>query len=296
MKPEERFFRELKIDTYLRNHVVVFYFITLIIAAALYGGIYLSLQLFENGHYWSLITSGLFAHAFFVITMHDTAHQSLTQRSLDRWIMNTAAGMIILPLYTELFRKYHLLHHAHTNTNLDPLWGSNKKYLFENHRFLYAVLQSLPFVLNFYMLISRTKKEKQAHPFQPRINGWYIAWSFIVALFVIYYVQPPFWFVFGTFGVMTSIGAIRYWGEHMGVDQGKESNTHWFPLGMGIGNHEAHHYYPELSWLSLTIGMWYRSKDTHPIKTVYRLFFDDRFHHYESKRQIQDKEDKSMAN
>jgi fatty acid desaturase len=236
--------------------------------------------LFDKGYYWSLIFSGLFAHAFFVITMHDGAHQSLSATKWDRFIMNTAAGLIILPLYTELFRKYHLLHHAHTNTELDPLWASNKKKLFEEHRLVYAFLQSLPFVLNLFMLLTRTKKEKQAYSFQPKVSLLFILWSFLVAGIVIYWVRPSVWFVLGTFAFMTSIGAVRYWGEHMGIEEGKASNTHWFPLGMGIGNHEAHHYYPELSWLSLTIGMWFRKKDTHPLKTVYRMFFDRRFRHY----------------
>lgn len=285
MRASEKFARELKIEGYLRRHKFLLAVATIIVSGALYLGIYASLVWYEQGHYWTIVCAGLFAHAFFVITMHDGAHQSLTQRKIDRLIMNTAAGLIILPLYTELFRKYHLLHHSHTNTELDPLWGSNKKYLFDKHRFLYAVLQALPFVLNLYMLATRTQKEKQAHPYQPTIGWVYIIWSFIVAGFVVYMVQPPFFFVIGTFGFMTSIGAVRYWGEHMGIANEKESNTHWFPLGMGIGNHEAHHYYPELSWLTLTIGMWFRKKDTHPLKTVYRMMVDPRFRHYSSSKE-----------
>ena len=280
MKASEKFARELKMDAFLRRNPWILASATLLTAGSLYFGIYWAMTLFDAGHYWSIVLSGLFAHAFFVITMHDGAHESLSRTRFDRLIMNTAAGLIILPLYTELFRKYHLLHHAHTNTELDPLWASNKKKLFEKHRLLYAVLQALPFVLNLYMLATRTKKEKQAHPFQPEIGIGYILWSFAVSGAVIYCVLPSVWFVLGTFAFMTSIGAVRYWGEHMGVDPEKESNTHWFPLGMGIGNHEAHHHYPQLSWLTLTIGMWFRKKDTHPLKTVYRMFFDKRFRHY----------------
>lgn len=283
MKASEVYARELKIDAFLRKYPLVLAIVTLIVAGGLYLGIYWSMGLFDKGHYWSIVLSGLFAHAFFVITMHDGAHQSLSTKPLDRFIMNTCSGLIILPLYTEMFRKYHLLHHAHTNTPLDPLWASNKKKLFDEHRLLYAFLQSLPFVLNFYMLATRTEKEKQAHPHQPTVNWYYVLWSFCVAACIVYMVQPSIWFVLGTFAFMTSIGAVRYWGEHMGIEENKDSNTHWFPLGMGIGNHEAHHYYPQISWLSLTIGMWFRKKDTHPLKTVYRMFFNSNFRHYGEK-------------
>lgn len=284
MKAAEVYARELRIDAFLRRNPWVLATVTCIVAGSLYVAIYESMLLFDHGCHWSIVVSGLCAHAFFVITMHDGAHQSLSVTVADRWIMNTSAGLIVLPLYTELFRKYHLLHHAHTNTELDPLWASNKKQLFEEHRLLYAFLQALPFVLNLYMLATRTTREKQAYPFQPEVSVLFIVWSFLVAGCVVYVAQPSPWFVLGTFAFMTSIGAVRYWGEHMGVEEGKDSNTHWFPLGMGIGNHEAHHYYPELSWLSLTIGMWFRKKDTHPLKTIYRMFFDQRFKHYGTRR------------
>lgn len=87
-----------------------------------------------------------------------------------------------------------------------------------------------------------------------------ILWSIIVSAYIIFLFRTPLFFVLGNFAFMTSIGAIRYWGKHMGIEDGKESNTHWFPLGMGIGNHEAHHFFPNLSWLTLTIGSFYRKK------------------------------------
>lgn len=282
MRPSEKYALELKLDCFLRNNPWILATVTVLISGLLYWGIYWTLCLFQDGKYWSIILSGLFAHAFFVITMHDGAHQSLSTTKFDRFIMNTAAGLIILPLYTEMFRKYHLLHHAHTNTALDPLWASNKKRLFEKHRLVYAILQALPFVLNLYMLVTRSEKEKRAYTHQPKISWLYILWSFLVAGTILYFVQPNVFFVLGTFAFMTSIGAVRYWGEHMGIEENKASNTHWFPLGMGIGNHEAHHEYPQLSWLTLTIGMWFRKKDTHPLKTLYLMFFDKRFKHYNS--------------
>ena len=274
--------KEKKIEHYLRKHPFLLYSVTFITAALLYLGIYYSMLLFKEGHYWALILSGLFAHSFFVITMHDGAHQAITGKKIDFYIMNICAGLIVLPLYTELFKKYHLLHHANTNTEDDPLWNEQKKRIFNKNKVLYGVLQCLPFVFNLYILIqpNKTKKDKKKVSIQPALLQ--IILSFIVATTIVIIFKPGIWFVLGTFTVMTTLGAFRYWGEHMGVDHNKQSNTHWFPLGMGIGNHEVHHHYPGYSWLTLTIGLLYRKKDTNPFKSAYRLLFNKDFHHYKN--------------
>lgn len=271
--------KERKIETFLRNNSWLLYTTTVLMAALLYWGIYGAMLLFDEGKYWSLIISGLLAHSFFVITMHDGAHKSITRTKFDYVIMNFCAGLIVLPIYTELFKKYHLLHHAHTNTDNDPLWTPFKAKLFKDKRLTYALLQCLPFAFNLYVLL-QSAKEKKKKPKSTRPNLWQMLLSILVAGTVIFLFRPNVWFVLGTFTVMTSLGAVRYWGEHMGVDDDKESNTHWFPLGMGIGNHEVHHHYPGYSWLTLTIGMLYRDMDTHPTKTIKRMFFDRRFKHY----------------
>lgn len=140
MRPEVVFRRELEIEDFLRRNLLLLGCLSILTATSLYIGIFACMNYYKARHYWISGVSGLLAHAFFVITMHDGAHQSLTQSKYDRWIMNTCSGLIILPIYTELFRKFHLLHHAHTNTELDPLWASNKRNLFEKHRYLYAFL------------------------------------------------------------------------------------------------------------------------------------------------------------
>jgi len=33
---------------------------------------------------------------------------------------------------------------------------------------------------------------------------------------------------------------------------------------MGIGNHETHHHHAHLSWLTLSIGLMYRKRQTNP--------------------------------
>ncbi|MDI1353276.1 MAG: fatty acid desaturase [bacterium] len=263
----------------MRSHKTLLYFSTFSMAAILYFGIALAMQSFRLGHYWVIFPAGLLAHSFFVITMHDGAHKSITKTKFDYFIMNFCAGLIILPLYTELFKKYHLLHHANTNTEDDPLWSDLKNKLFEEKRLLYAILQCLPFAFNLALILGY-KEKKSDKSKKVKVSIPYVILSFVVAGLVSYLTQPPLWFVLGTFTVMTSLGAIRYWGEHMGVHEGKESNTHWFPLGMGIGNHEVHHDYPGYSWLTLTIGLLFRKLNTDPFRSVYGMFFDKRYKHY----------------
>lgn len=272
--------REKNIESFLRKNTWLLYLTTLIVAGSLYYAIYFCMLLFHDGHYWSLLLSGLLAHSFFVIMMHDGAHKAITRTKFDYTLMNISSGLIVLPLYTELFKKYHLLHHAHTNTENDPLWAPSKEKMFKENRLLYAFLQCLPFVFNLYVLLNSNKDKNQPKPKSTKPDILQILISFAVATSVVILFKPGFLFVIGTFTVMTTLGAFRYWGEHMGIDADKESNTHWFPLGMGIGNHDVHHKYPGYSWLTLTIGLLFRKMDTNPFKSAYRLFFNKEFRHY----------------
>ncbi|MFT5820929.1 MAG: fatty acid desaturase [Crocinitomix sp.] len=272
--------REKKIEQFFRRNGWLLVLATLSVAALLYFGIFWSMGLFDQGHYWAILLSGLFGHSFFVILMHDGAHKSLTRTKWDHVIMNVSAGLIILPVYTELFKKYHLLHHAHTNTDKDPLWNGFKERLFNERRVLYAILQCIPFAFNFYVVLQSRDKTVKLNSPAAKPNIYLILLSLIVAGTVIYFARPNVWFVLGSFAVMTTLGAIRYWGEHMGTSNEKESNTHWFPLGMGIGNHEVHHHQPGYSWLTLTIGLLFRKMDTNPLKSIKGIFFDRNFRHY----------------
>lgn len=273
------FNKERKLEQFFRSNKWLLLLVTIIVSGLLYLGIYWSMLLFNQGNYWAILISGLLGHSFFVILMHDGAHQSLTRTKWDHVIMNVSAGLIILPVYTELFKKYHLLHHAHTNTEKDPLWNGFKERLFNERRMLYAILQCIPFAFNFYVVL-QSKKETTKVKSNAAPNIYLILLSLVVAGCIIYFAQPNIWFVLGSFLVMTTLGAIRYWGEHMGTSKNKESNTHWFPLGMGIGNHEVHHHRPDYSWLTLTIGLLYRKMDTNPLKSIKGIFFDRNFRHY----------------
>ena len=278
------FSRETRIENFLRRNTWLLYTVTLLTSVVLYYGIYRCLLLFHQGQFWSIVPAGLLAHSFFVITMHDGAHKGITRTNFDYVIMNFCSGLIILPLYTELFKKYHLLHHDHTNTAFDPLWSPEKNELFEKKRKTYAFLQCLPFAFNLAIIL-KSQKEKHLDGIEkPKVNLWGVALSFAVAGAITWLALPSVWFVLGTFTVMTTLGAIRYWGEHMGVHEGKEGNTHWFPLGMGIGNHEVHHHEPQYSWLTNTIGLLYRKMDTNPFKSIYGIFFDKRYAHYKSQK------------
>lgn len=280
--------REKNIEKFLRKNSWLLYLTTSIVAGSLYYAIYLCMLLFHEGHYWSLLISGLFAHSFFVILMHDGAHKAITRTKFDYTIMNISSGLIVLPLYTELFKKYHLLHHAHTNSDRDPLWAPSKEKMFNENRLLYSFLQCLPFVFNLYVLLNSNEKKGKNKQKSTKPDFIQILISFTVATIVVILFKPGFLFVIGTFTVMTTLGAFRYWGEHMGIDTDKESNTHWFPLGMGIGNHDVHHNYPGFSWLTLTIGLLYRKMDTNPLKSAYRLFFNKEFRHYKRNNQSLD--------
>lgn len=271
---------EKKIERYLRKNVWLLYLITFITSAILYTGIALCLQAFKNGYYWAIFPAGLVAHSFFVITMHDGAHKSITKTKFDYFIMNFCSGLIILPFYTELFKKFHLLHHANTNTINDPLWSEQKNRIFNEKRVLYTFLQCLPFAFNLAIVMGYKKTKREFTGNVPKISIPYVLMSIIISAVIIVLAKPPFLFYIGTIAVMTTLGAIRYWGEHMGVKENQESNTHWFPLGMGIGNHEVHHSYPGYSWLTLTIGLLFRKKDTNPFKSIYGIYFDKSFHHY----------------
>jgi fatty acid desaturase len=276
------FEREKNIERFLRKRKWLLLSITFLTAASLYAGIAYCMILFKSGHTWTIFPAGLLAHSFFVITMHDGAHKSITKTKFDYFMMNFCSGLIILPAYTELFKKFHLLHHANTNTAQDPLWSEQKTKLFNEKRFLYTLLQCLPFAFNLAIVFGYKEEKRDYNGRAPRVNMPYILMTFVIATGIVLLTHPPLWFVLGTFTFMTTLGAIRYWGEHMGIAKEKESNTHWFPLGMGIGNHEVHHHYPGYSWLTLTIGLLFRKKDTNPFKSLYGIYFDKSYRHYGS--------------
>jgi len=154
--------------------------ITLLVAGTLYAGIGVCLRLFQSGYQSVAILSGLLLHAYVIVVVHDGAHRAITRTRADSLLMNVGAGLVLLPFYAEPFRRYHLIHHGHTNEPVDPLWPPLKS----------------------------------------------------------------------------------------------------FPLGMGIGNHEAHHQHPGFSWVSMAFGLARRPKDTDPLRTVWWMLRCPDYRHY----------------
>ena len=97
---------------------------------------------------------------------------------------------------------------------------------------------------------------------------------------VLWLVSPPIGFVAATIVSLYVWSSFRDWCEHFGTEEGREANAYWFPLGMGIGNHEAHHIWPRYSWLTMSIGLWRRRKDTDPVRAAIHMATNPAVRHY----------------
>lgn len=129
--------RESEIESDLRRRAWLIPALTAVAAAALYAGLGLCLQIYRQDHTSIVVLSGLVAHALMVVLVHDGAHRAITRTGADRYVCNIGAGLLLLPFYGEAFRRYHLIHHRHTNSELDPLFSPGKARLFRDHRLVY---------------------------------------------------------------------------------------------------------------------------------------------------------------
>lgn len=274
---------EIKTEASLRKFIFLIPLINIFTATVLYLGICYCHYLFEKGYWGIVLLAALLAHAFFIVVVHDAGHESVTRTKIDRWWMNIGAGMMLLPFYGEFFRKYHLLHHWNTNTEEDPLWPEQKRILFERYRFFYFLCEWIPLLFTFYLIfLSNRKKTKINHRQREflKVNWGFIGMAAIITIIIAYLLQPNWIFLLSTLFILSLLSKLRHWCEHLGTAKNKSSNTFWFPLGMGIGNHEAHHFHPQLSFISLSYGLWRRPKDTNPFKTIFQLLFNKNFKHY----------------
>lgn len=274
---------EIELERKMRKYRILIPKITLLTGLLLYAGIILCGYYFSQGYYWTFLPAGLMGHSFFIVIVHDGAHKSITRSKWDRYIMNLGCSIMLLPFYGEGFRKYHLIHHANTNTNVDPLWPKQKKKLYENRRWLYILFELIPLLYTSFLVLNQNKKLSKNIEYVkgPKINYYHILWGAIISLTMIYFLQPPLFFLVATLLTLNIFSTLRHWCEHLGYNKNKTSNTFWFPLGMGIGNHDTHHEHPHISWIVLFIGLFKRNKDTHLFKTVFGVFFKKSFHHYE---------------
>jgi fatty acid desaturase len=264
---------EGRVEACLRRIPFAIPAITVLTAGLLYAAIGLCLRSFEVG-YWSIaIVSGLLVQAFGIILVHDGSHRSITRTGADSVLMNVGAGLVLLPFYAEPFRRYHLIHHAHTNELVDPLWPASKKRLYLNHRRLYMLATLVPFLFTLVALFSPAPREAVKPVLGPPLRPGPMLLSFAVAFATFWFVRPPLMFLALTVLSLSYWGTLRHWCEHIGFGPDKDSNTFSFPLGMGIGNHEVHHEHPSYSWISLAVGLMRRPKDTNPLRTLWSMWW-----------------------
>lgn len=278
------FEKEIKIENNLRRWSLLIPLITISFAVLLLSILVLFMGEFDKGAHWLIIPSGFVLHAFMIVIVHEGAHKAITGNLYaDSLIINIASGLVMIPVYAEFFRRYHLIHHAHTNEEIDPLWPPQKKWLFENHKRIFVVVELIPLLTTIVLLILGEKNNKNKVNKGPHIRWIFVAFSFVITLGVVWLVEPTFLFIVGTVLMAGIVAKIRNWCEHTGLDKTKESNTYWFPLGMGIGNHEAHHAHPKISWITNQYCLFFKKRDTNPIKTMYSMFFNKKHTHYPPK-------------
>ncbi|MEO8087251.1 MAG: fatty acid desaturase [Bacteroidota bacterium] len=284
MNTDSNFQFELKLENRLRKLKWLIPLITITTGSLLLSCILLCLHYFNRQQYWTIIPAGLLAHAFFIVIVHDGAHKSITRTKFDRVLMNLGSALMLLPFYGEPFRKYHLIHHGNANSDVDPLWPAEKEYLFKNARWFYVLCECIPLLFTFYLLIKSNNRKPKTSKTQiikaPTINTWYILFSSFISVLIIILFKPSLWFVSGSIFFLNLSGTLRHWCEHLGTDSKITSNTFWFPMGMGIGNHDTHHHSPHVSWFVLMTGLFYRKKSTDPLKTLYGVLFSKSFIHY----------------
>jgi fatty acid desaturase len=244
-------------------------FLTVATASGLYAAIAACLRIYEKGAWPVVVISGLLLHAFIIVAVHDGAHRAITRTAADSMLMNLGSGLVMLTLYAELFRRYHLVHHAHTNDDLDPLWPPFKRRLYVERRWLFVVAEFVPFIFTIVALVRGGEHPRGRRAAGRRPSPVLMALSAGVALGTWWWLRPPLPFLVGTLLAANAWGVFRHWSEHIGSEPWRESNTYRFPLGMGIGNHAAHHRHPGNSWISMALGLASRAKDTSPLRTAW---------------------------
>lgn len=271
--------REPVIEKALRRFRWVVPLLTFATTGLCFGLIWACERFFVAGHVWIVVVSGLLTHALMVVAVHDGAHRAITKTSFDRLYCSLVAGLLLMPLYGEAFRRYHLLHHAQVNGEHDPLYLPAKAKLFEKNRIVYMVLDVIPFLLGIVCNQTQTAPDVKAPPMGLK----FVALGFGASGLVLYCLRPSLVFVGLNIVTLYVWASIRDWCEHFGTDEGRVANAYFFPLGMGIGNHEAHHEWPHYSWITMALGLWRRKIDTHPLRAAMQMATNPHFRHYTHK-------------
>lgn len=274
------------IERALRKYVWVVPFVTIGTTAFLLMLLWMCERYFATGHAWILLVSGLLTHAVMVVGVHDGAHRAITKTSFDRFFCSLVAGLLVLPLYGEAFRRYHLLHHAQVNGPHDPLYLPSKAKLFEKNRLVYMVLDVVPMLLAIVCKQTQTAPDIKAPPVGLR----YLAVGLVCSGLVLYFLRPSLVFVALNIVSLYTWASIRDWCEHFGTDPRRVANAYFFPLGMGIGNHEAHHQWPHYSWIAMELGLWQRKWDTDPVRAAVQMATNPKFRHYTASGNVEDED------
>ncbi len=271
---------EIKLEKRLRRRKYLIPTVTFITAIILIWGINLLMELFVQGRYWTFIPAGLLAHSFLIVCLHDGIHKTITRSRFDRLFANLSAALLFVP-FAEPYRKYHLIHHRNTNLDNDPISPPPLRKLYRLNRYWYMLCECVPLIYTFYLVMSyqvSTDARERARGITIRRDYLVLSIAVSIAWFIL--IQPSIWFVLCTLFSFNVVSVLRNWCEHMGTNPDKTSNTYWFPLGFGIGHHNLHHQKPYLSWLTLTVGLFYTKRDTNPFKALYEILFDRSFSFY----------------
>lgn len=277
---------EPSIERALRRWKWVVPLITFVTTGIYFALIWACERFFVAGNSWIVVVSGLLTHALMVVAVHDGAHRAMTKTSFDRLYCSLVAGLLLMPFYGEAFRRYHLLHHAQVNGEHDPLYLPAKARLFKKNRIVYMVLDVIPFLLGIVCKQTQTAPDVKAPPMGMR----FVALGFVLSGFVLYFLRPSLVFVGLNIVSLYMWASIRDWCEHFGLDEHRVANAYFFPLGMGIGNHEAHHEWPHYSWLTMELGLWRRKIDTNPVRAAIQMATNPNFRHYTVKGDVDSEE------
>ena len=277
---------ELELEKRLRKRKWIIPNIGILTSIILISLVWMSLYLFNEGHWWVIFPAGLLAHSFFVVALHDAAHKTITRTKADRWILNIASGLLLLPFFGEAFRNSHLIHHAHSNSENDPLWHENKQHLFNKSRLLYVLCELVPLLFHAYLMLISKKRRKDRKIKGPGINFWFVLFATAVSVLMVLVFKPSIWFVLGLILSLNVFSKLRHWCEHIGTVTNGSNNTFWYPLGLGIGNHDTHHYAPFVSWIVLSIGLLKRKKNSNPLYAFYGVLFRKEFKHYSEEGEL----------
>lgn len=264
---DSKFQQTLKRNHYLPSLAILANWMT--IAACIWAG--------EASGHWAVITGaiviiGARQHALFVM-IHEAVHMHISQNKfLNNWISDLFCAFPLL-FDTEVYRKNHLAHHRHTNTDQDPDWVRKvglKEWTFP------VTKKDIILFAPYFLLYKGPKEwgyilwrfsgfgEKQRWKTEPGFLLFKAAYfGAAIALFFGLGIEKQallYWFV-PMFFVLPTVGRIRSIAEHFAVSYSNSHNSTrdvragWlegFLLApFNVHYHLTHHEYPHIPFYHL---------------------------------------------